>query len=94
MTFKVTKIIDGDTFEVSPEWKWDNKTGNIVRPTGFDTPELGNPFSKRTSQQLSNLILNKQVEWKNAKTISYGRLVCDVFVDGKNLADFFPKYKI
>lgn len=94
MAFKVTKIIDGDTFEVAPNWQWDNKSGNIVRPTGFDTPEAGTPNSKRTTKQLSDIILGKVVELKNAKTISYGRLVCDVFIGGKNLSDFFPKYKL
>lgn len=46
MAFRVTKIIDGDTFEVSPNWEWDGKSGNVVRPTGFDAPEIGTPFSK------------------------------------------------
>jgi endonuclease YncB( thermonuclease family) len=94
MAFKVTKIIDGDTFEVSPNWEWDSKSGNVVRPTGFDAPETGTPFSKRTTDQLSKIILGKDVELKNAKTISYGRIVCDVFINGKNLSDFFPKYKL
>lgn len=38
--FRVTSIIDGDTFEVSPEWKWNGETGTRVRPAGYDAPEL------------------------------------------------------
>jgi micrococcal nuclease len=88
LSFKVTKIIDGDTFEVASNWQWDSKSANIVRPTGFDAPETGTPFSKRTEGQLTKIILGKNVELKNAKTISYGRVVCDVFINGKNLSDF------
>ena len=39
-TFIVTSIIDGDTFEVSPQWKWNGTTGTRVRPTGYNAPEL------------------------------------------------------
>ena len=38
--FSVTSIIDGDTFAVSPEWKWNGETGTRVRPAGYDAPEL------------------------------------------------------
>ncbi len=40
-TFKVTEIIDGDTFAVSPQWKWNGTSGDRVRPTGYDAPEKG-----------------------------------------------------
>ena len=36
--FKVVEIIDGDTFIVSPGWKWNNEIGARIRPTGYDTP--------------------------------------------------------
>ena len=38
--FRGTSIIDGDIFEVSPEWKWSCETGTIVRSAGYDAPEL------------------------------------------------------
>jgi len=38
--FTVTAIIDGDTFEVTPRWKWNEDTGTRVRPTGYDATEL------------------------------------------------------
>jgi len=37
--FTVSEVIDGDTFKVQNGWKWDNKTGDTVRPTGYNTPE-------------------------------------------------------
>jgi len=31
--FKITSIVNGDTFEVLPEWKWNGKTRTRFRPT-------------------------------------------------------------
>src|SRR5688500_7077183 len=39
--FRVISIIDGDTFDVSPQWQWNGDSGSRVRPTGYDAPELG-----------------------------------------------------
>ena len=39
--FKVREVIDGDTFKVQSGWKWNDKIGDTVRPTGHDTSEKG-----------------------------------------------------
>ncbi len=93
MSFKVTKVIDGDTFEVSPNWKWNNETGSVVRPNGYNTPETGEQGYQAAKDKLSGLILNKEVELVKAITFTYGRLLCDVEYNGKNLADYFPEYQ-
>ena len=93
MSFKVTKVIDGDTFEVSTNWKWDEQEGNVVRPEGYNTLEEGKPGYQEAKEKLTKLILGEEVELKNAIKITYGRLLCDVYYNGKNLADFFPEYK-
>lgn len=92
-TFTVTQIIDGDTFEVSPEWRWNGQTGTRVRPTGYDAPELGQPGSQAAREKLARLILGKQVELRNPRAVDRGRLVCDVYFQGRNLASFFPEYQ-
>jgi endonuclease YncB( thermonuclease family) len=93
--FTVSEVIDGDTFKVKNGWKWDNKTGDTVRPTGYNTPEENERGYEEAKRRLSNLILNKTVDIKNAKTIDdYGRLVADVYYNGKNLADYFSEYNI
>jgi len=91
--FTVTQIIDGDTFDVSPNWKWNGKTGSRVRPAGYDTPEVGTPLSAVATSRLRQLIGGKAVELRNAHTIDRGRIVCDVFLNGRNLAAFFPTYR-
>ena len=43
----VTHIVDGDTFRVSPGWKWNGFKGDTIRPTGYDTPSAESPGSVR-----------------------------------------------
>lgn len=93
MVFEVTEVIDGDTFKVSPNWKWDDKEGDTVRPNGYNTPEQGQPGYQAAKEKLEGLILGKNVELKNAIKITYGRLLCDGYIDGKNIASFFPEYQ-
>ena len=93
MAFKVTEVIDGDTFKVSPGWKWNDKEGDTVRANGYDTPEQGQPGYQEAKEKLEKLILGKDVELKNPIKITYGRLLCDVYIGGKNLASFFPEYQ-
>ncbi len=92
-TFTVTAIIDGDTFEVSPQWKWNGETGSRVRPTGYDAPELHAYGGQAAKDKLSRLILGKEVDLRTAYKVDRGRLVCDVYFRGKNLADYFPEYQ-
>ncbi len=43
MSFNVEKVIDGDTFDVTPNWKWGDKEGDRVRIANLDAPELNQP---------------------------------------------------
>jgi len=92
--FTVSEIVDGDTFKVKNGWEWEEKRGDTVRPTGYDTPERREAGYEQAKQRLEKLILNKSVDIRSAKTVDkWGRLVADVHYDGKNLADYFPEYK-
>lgn len=91
--FSVTSIIDGDTFEVSPQWKWNGDTGMRIRPAGYDAPELHAFGGQAAKDKLSRLIYRQQVELRTAYKVDRGRLVCDVFLRNKNLAAFFPDYQ-
>jgi len=85
--FRVTNIVDGDTFDVAPDWSWNNQSGSTVRIAGYDAPELNEVGGEAAKQKLSNLIFGKTVELKNRVNISYGRLVCDVYLDGNNIVN-------
>ncbi len=90
--FKVTSIIDGDTFEVSPDWKWNGETGTRVRLAGYDAPVLHTAKGQKAKDALSQLINGQQVELRTAYKVDRGRLVCKVFIGSKNLAEFSPEY--
>lgn len=91
--FKVTNVIDGDTFDVSPQWKWNGQNGSRIRPTGYDAPELQAYGGQAAKDKLTRLVLEKSVELRAAHRIDRGRLVCDVYFGGNNLADYFPEYQ-
>jgi endonuclease YncB( thermonuclease family) len=91
--FTVTSIIDGDTFEVCPQWKWNSQTGSRVRPSGYDAPELHAFGGQIAKNRLSKLIHGKQVDIRNAQRVDRGRLVCEVHFRNKNLADLFAAYQ-
>lgn len=82
MAFKCTNVVDGDTFDVTPGWRHtDGTTGSRVRIAGIDAPEVGRPGAAAATQSLNDAILNKTVVLYG-KSISYGRLVADVAVNG------------
>lgn len=89
MKHKVTRIIDGDTFEVLPNWEFEGKTGDVVRPRGYDTPERGQSGYQEAKDKLTSLILGKEVELEDPIKLTYGRLLCDVYYQDRNLAGYF-----
>lgn len=91
--FTVINIIDGDTFDVSPQWQWHGESGMRVRPTGYDAPELHANGSQVAKDKLSRLTLRQIVSLGNAYRIDRGRLVGDVYFRGRRLADYFPDYQ-
>jgi endonuclease YncB( thermonuclease family) len=93
MKGKVKEIIDGDTFRVTPGWRFNSESGDIVRPTGYNAPEKAERGYETAKKKLADLILHKEVELRNAIKTTYGRLLCDVYFNGKYLADYFPEYK-
>lgn len=91
--FSVVRIIDGDTFEVNPQWQWGQESGSHVRPTGYDAPELYEYGGQAAKDKLSRLIFGQKVDLRTAHRVDRGRLVCDIYFRGKNLAAYFPEYQ-
>ncbi len=91
--FTVTSIIDGDTFDVSPQWKWNGQSGNHIRPAGYDAPDLHAYWGQAAKAKLSRLIHGDRVELQSARKVDWGRLVCEAFFKDTNLASYFPEYQ-
>lgn len=92
-TFNVLSVVDGDTFDVSPGWKWKDQTGTRVRPAGYDAPELHEYGGQAAKEKLSRLIHGKQVDLGTAYKVDRGRLVCEVYFMGRSLKEYFSQYK-
>ncbi len=93
MCFTVTSVIDGNTFEVSPNWNWNDRTGSIVRANGYDAPALGEPGYQAAKNKMAELVLNGQVKLTKMLGFSSDRLLCDVEYNSLNLADYFYEYR-
>jgi len=87
--FNVIRIVDGDTFDVSPDWRWNGSSGSRVSPAGYDAAERGASGGSAATRKLAGLILGKTVELGTAYRVDRGRLVCEVFFNGHNLEDYF-----
>lgn len=83
----VTQVIDGDTFDISPGWRWRNQEGSRIRIANYDAPELHAPGGSAAKSGLERLILRQTVSIGDGYTVDRGRLVCDVFVNGSSLRD-------
>jgi len=74
--YKVTSVIDGDTFEL--------EDGKRVRLIGINTPEIGEKCSYQAKNRLEEFVLGKLVllEKDVSETDKYGRLLRYAYVDG------------
>jgi micrococcal nuclease len=78
---QVVGVTDGDTLKVLMDGK-----AQKVRLFGIDTPEKGQPFSKRAKQLTSNLAFKKIVRVKIKDIGRWGRIIGIVTLpDGKVL---------
>lgn len=81
ITTKVTRVIDGDTFEA--------ETGEKVRLIGINAPEISDIFGKEAKQHLIDLIENKTVDLQTDNLSDerdrYQRLLMYVILDGVDM---------
>lgn len=76
-TFKVARVIDGDTVEL--------EDGKRVRFLGINTPEKGFAYYEEAREFLRNLVENKTVRIESSELDKYGRILGYVFLDGENV---------
>lgn len=67
---KVTKVVDGDTFEASI-----NDSSFRVRMVGIDAPEYGQEFYDEAKRMLSLLMLNQEILIENRGHDFYHRML-------------------
>jgi len=78
---KVTRVVDGDTFEI--------ESGEKVRLIGINAPEISDIFGVESKEYLISLIEGKDVELKDDnlsnKTDRYNRLLKYVILNGEDI---------
>jgi endonuclease YncB( thermonuclease family) len=77
----VVGVADGDTITLLDS----NRQRHRIRLAGIDAPEKGQPFGLRSKQHLSELAFGKDEKADCYKVDRYGRDVCNVYVNGKDL---------
>lgn len=75
---KVTKVIDGDTFETA-------RRQNPVRLANVDAPEKGKAGAAKAATALRDLIQGNEVVIDTVARDKYGRSVANVKADGKSV---------
>jgi len=87
---KVVGVSDGDTVTVVLDKACNSqkncKGGKVqyrIRLAEIDTPEKNQPYGTKAKQNLSNLVFGRLVKIVRTDTDQYGRLVANLYVDGK-----------
>lgn len=88
---KVIKVYDGDTITIAAKYPATDDTMYrfSVRLNGIDSPEIKGKtnaekeLAKKSRDMLHELIYNKVVSLEDVKTEKYGRLLANVFYNGK-----------
>ena len=92
---KVTKVVDGDTIDVIMDMGFDIMYKSRVRLFGIDTPESR---TKDLDEKKRGLLAKKYLQealkagsklsiktYKDNETGKFGRILGDVFIDGKSI---------
>jgi endonuclease YncB( thermonuclease family) len=79
-TSRVVSVSDGDTVDVLR-----GVSRVRVRIFGIDAPELNQPFGNEAREVASRLILNKSVVITMRDVDTYGRLVAQLSIDGRDV---------
>lgn len=74
-TFKVTDVIDGDTFKISV-----GRQVQRVRLMSVNAPEIDKCLGPEAKQKLEQLVKNKNVTLKDQFSDPYGRVMANVYV--------------
>lgn len=94
MAFTVTKIVDRGTVSVSPNWKWENYEGNVVKIAGFSSSVSSPGLDSFAIGKLQTLILNKAVQLKNPVQVDDTSIVCSIFLNDVDILNYFPEFNV
>lgn len=90
---KVVKVYDGDSFHVVGKPKNANQMYKfVVRLRDIDAPELKDKAQHNRAvevrDELSDLILNKNIKLSNIGKDKYGRILCNAMIDDFDISQW------
>jgi len=88
MAFKVINIIDANTIQVVPKWKWLDVYGDIVEIEEFLVVAKDEQF---IIEKLKVLLLSQIVLLKNPKGNFDNLLRCSIYLNEINISFYFPE---
>jgi len=81
LTGRIVRIADGDTVTLLDS----SNAQHRIRLQGIDAPESHQDFGAQSKKSLSDMIFDRQVTAACDKTDQYGREVCKIVFDGKDI---------
>lgn len=81
-TYKVIGVKDGDTIEAFDD---STRSSFTIRLAHVDCPEKSQAFGTKAKQFTSDFCFGKQISIQQTDTDRYGRKICLVYVEGKEL---------
>jgi len=92
---KVNRVVDGDTFDLAVDVGFDVIVKERFRLAGVDTPETWRPRNEaekahglKATAAVKELIEGKDILVTTYKADKYKRYLCDIKVEGLDLAEF------
>lgn len=83
-TARVIRVVDGDSVNVL---RLPNKVEHKLRLYGIDAPEWKQAYGKESIDALKRLIEpNTEISVKVLDKDRYGRLICELFLDNKDIS--------
>lgn len=87
----VMRVIDGDTYEVDVDLGFSTfAKGRRLRLLGINCPEMHGPSRAAgiaARDAASSMVLGKSILFRSVELDAFGRILGDVWVDGKHLAE-------
>jgi len=83
----VYNIVDGDTCDIEVDLGYSVKLRQRFRLARIDTPERGDPGYIAAKEFLIGATRDKAVTLDVTKLDKYGRFLCELMVDGRNIND-------
>lgn len=98
---QVIKVYDGDTITIASKMPYPESPlyRFSVRLNGIDTPEIKGKnedekeIAKKARNELSALIMNKEITLKNVQSEKYGRILAEVYLGDICLNDWLIEKK-